>query len=488
MLANSTRKASRHSRIAAVDGPHSSTSAAAVAAQTDARGVAVSRCDPRSLQDFETALVQFQSYFGDPVETMTKTLERDPEFVLGHIFCANAMLLMSERQYLPAIRQCIDRAKALSGKANERESALLTAVEHMLTGAWDSAATVWDRVLVDNPCDSLTLQTAHLMDFYQGDALNLRDRISRVLGHWDTGMPGYSYVLGLQAFGFEECNEFELAEQYANRALEIERRDPWSVHALTHVMEMQNRFEEGRDFLISRADDWAPDNGFAFHNWWHLGLFFLEQEDYASALQLYDEHITPRDSDIALELVDASALLWRLGLMGQDVADRWSAVADLWARKTSQENGYYAFNDLHAVMAFVGAGNLAAAREVLDSVVAAARENPGVTRTMARKVGVPACTAMIAFGEGRYDDAIEQLYPLRSIAPCFGGSNAQRDVLTQTLLESAIRAGNTRLASNLVNERNVHKPFSPLTRRFASRSMSRYENADKFSADRGFET
>jgi hypothetical protein len=85
---------------------------------------------------------------------------------------------------------------------------------------------------------------------------------------------------------------------------------------------------------------------------------------------------------------------------------------------------------------------------------------------MARDVGVPAAQGMIAFAEQRYDDAVDALLPIRGIASRFGGSNAQRDILSQTLIEAAIRSGGNGLASNLVGEREVHKPFSPLTQRF----------------------
>jgi len=90
---------------------------------------------------------------------------------------------------------------------------------------------------------------------------------------------------------------------------------------------------------------------------------------------------------------------------------------------------------------------------------------------MARDVGVPACEAMIAFAEERYAEAVARLHPIRGIASRFGGSNAQRDILSQTLIESAIRAGNRGFASNLVNEREVHKPNSPLTRRFREKAL-----------------
>jgi hypothetical protein len=215
----------------------------------------------------------------------------------------------------------------------------------------------------------------------------------------------------------------------------------------------------------------------AFHNWWHLALFHLEQEDYAAALKLYDDEIDASESDISQELVDASALLWRITLGGHDVGDRWQKTAAAWASKVGVEGGYYAFNDLHAIMAFVGADKLDEARAVLAALTVAVTDNPGVTGIMAQAVGVPACSAMIAFAEQRYDDAVDNLYPIRLIAHRFGGSHAQRDVLTQTLIESAIRAGQLSLASNLLHERSIHKPTSPLTVRFKQKLISASQSA-----------
>jgi len=438
-------------------------------AHTDARGMAVSECKPSSLEDYERALYQFQSYFGDPTETLAATVENDPEFVMGHVFNASAMLMMTERQYIPAIQQSIVRAESLSHKSNDREKGLIAAARDGLEGRWDRACAAWDRVLERHPRDAMAIQCAHLMDFFRGDAVNLRDRVGRVIRHWHKSVPGYSYILGMLAFGFEECNQYDKAEETANKALEIERRDGWSVHALAHVMEMQSRYEEGKDLMRSRVQDWAPDNGFAFHNWWHLALFHIEHEDFPGALRLYDEKVIPEDSDVALQMLDATALLWRLHLQGVDVGERWSRIADMWARKAPVENGYYAFNDLHAVISFLGAGRVAEARTVLAAVEATAETNLESTGRMAREIGIPACSAFLAFAEERYTDAVELLLPIRTIAHRFGGSHAQRDILTQTLIESAIRGDNTGLASNLMSERTVHKPFSPLTRRFNAR-------------------
>ena len=128
--------------------------------------------------------------------------------------------------------------------------------------------------------------------------------------------------------------------------------------------------------MLSREQDWAPDNGFASHNWWHLALFHIEYEDFPSAVRLYDEKVIPEDSDITTRMLDATALLWRLHLQGVDVGERWNRIADMWARKAPVENGYYAFNDLHAVISFLGAGRTVEARAVLAAVEAAAEKRP----------------------------------------------------------------------------------------------------------------
>ena len=129
--------------------------------QLDARGVPVSSCAPESLRDFETALRQFQDYFGDPTETLAATLERDPEFVMGHVFNASAMLMMSERQYLPMVRDSIEKGEALASKSNDREKGLLVAARHWMEGRWDQACVAWDRVLADYPQDAMAIQCAH---------------------------------------------------------------------------------------------------------------------------------------------------------------------------------------------------------------------------------------------------------------------------------------------------------------------------------------
>jgi tetratricopeptide (TPR) repeat protein len=302
----------------------------------------------------------------------------------------------------------------------------------------------------------LALQSAHLLDFFRGDALNLRNRVSRVLPHWDRSMPGYSYVLGMHAFGLEEMNQYPQAEAEARRALEIEPRDGWAVHAATHVMEMQGRIDEGIAWLESRQQDWAPENAFAYHNWWHLALFYLDGARYDRVLKLYDEGVHPEPAQIALTLVDAAALLWRLYLERVDLGTRFEAVADEWERQLDSEAGYYAFNDFHAAMAFAACGRSQPLGRVQEALVRTAQGDNALA-SMAREVGIPLVAAIEAFGAGDYGRAIARMEPVRDAANRFGGSHAQRDLITLTLIEAALRSGDRARAKHYLAERRVLK-------------------------------
>jgi tetratricopeptide (TPR) repeat protein len=303
----------------------------------------------------------------------------------------------------------------------------------------------------------------------------LRDRIAQALPHWDASVPGYGYVLGMHAFGLEETALYERAEDWGRRALEINRRDPWAVHAVAHVMEMQGRLRDGIEWLTSRQDDWSVDNGLAYHNWWHLALHHLDFAEYDRVLELYDTRIRPAQNPVALEMLDASAMLWRLALHGVDVGQRWQPLADTWAPIAN--DAFYAFNDVHATMAFVGSEQWSRVDEVLASLERAARGS-GTNAMMTREVGLPLARGIAAFGRGRYVEAIEHITPARAHAQRFGGSHAQRDIVHLTLLEAAMRAGHGSLARALASERTDVKRTSPFNWRMLGRAFDLQGHTD----------
>jgi hypothetical protein len=119
-------------------------------------------------------------------------------------------------------------------------------------------------------------------------------------------------------------------------------------------------------------------------------------------------------------------------------------------------DSWYAFNDMHAVIALCGAGRLDEARRVVDDLTRYLVSTPAHAQSnvmMAAEVGLPASRAVIAFTEGRHGDVVDELWPIRAGFQRFGGSHAQRDVLQRTLTDSAIRSGHLDLARALLSER-----------------------------------
>jgi tetratricopeptide (TPR) repeat protein len=431
----------------------------------DSLGLAVTGATPEALGHYEQALHELQCFIGDPVATIDRALAAAPGFIMAHVFKGVLYGLSTEREAMAVAAAAAARAAELGG--TEREQAHAAALGNLAHGGWHQASAILEDLAIDQPRDALALLAGHQIDFFTGNARMLRDRIARAMPAWSEAMPGYHSVLAMQAFGFEETADYARAEALGRRAVELEPRDGWAQHAVAHVMEMQSRQRDGILWMRGNEGQWTKENFLQVHNWWHLALFHYELGETGEVLALYDGPIYGAGSKLALNMVDASAILWRLHLGGVDVGDRWRALAQNWAPKAKAGN--YAFNDAHAMMAFVGAGLSGPADDLLAAqreAMAAGDDNAGFTRD----VGHPVSLAIRAFGDGNYAETVRLLRPIRAISSRFGGSHAQRDVIDLTLIEAAIRSGQAPLAKALTAERHSARPDSPLSALFVRRA------------------
>ena len=434
----------------------------------DQRGLALSSGTAASHEVFERALAALNVYRGDAVAIIEEALAVDPDFVMGHVLRAEVLITMWERSVLPKVQESLDRLQALHSRSNERERAHVQAISRWVAGDWDGMRIAFERLLSDHPRDLLALQVSHLADFYHGDRDSLRARPERVLPEWSSADSGYGLLLGMHAFGLEECGQYAQAEEAGRHALDLQPDDCWAHHAVAHVMEMQARQAEGIAFMQSREAHWAQsDNGFSFHNWWHTALFHLDQGQHAEALSLYDRCIRPEPIGVQLMMLDATALLWRMHLNGAQVGTRWNALADTYEQ--SDEAGFYAFNDMHAMAAYTATGRTRAAADLLKAVQASAG-GQGTNARMTREVGLPIVQAIDAFGQGRFAETVDLLLPVRYKAHAFGGSHAQRDIVNRTLIEAALRGGDQAMARALTQERTAHKSHCAFSRGLRQRA------------------
>jgi tetratricopeptide (TPR) repeat protein len=404
----------------------------------DSRGEPVSTTSAGALDRFETAVTLMAGYFTDPLAAIDEALAEDPGFIMGHCFRAGLLLIAAQKSVEPELRRSVEAAEALAHRANNRERGHMAAARAWLDGDFHRTADLYGKVVEDHPRDLAALQFAHQCDFFVGNTRALRERPAGVLPHWNAGDPGYGFVLGMHGFGLEENNDFRRAEEAGRAAVELIPRNPWAIHGVAHVLLMERRLDEGIAWMTARTADWAPDNMLAIHNWWHLALCHLDLGRIEDVLSIYDRNMRPRPEALGLELADATAMLWRLHLRGIDVGDRWREVADGWEPMAA--DGYYAFNDMHAMMAFTADGRGEAA-ETLAAALARRVNESGCNAVMTREVGLPVCAAVRAFGAGDYGTAADLLLPLPAKAHVFGGSNAQRDIIALTLAEAMRRSG-----------------------------------------------
>ncbi len=431
----------------------------------DLQGNALTGATTEALPLYEEAISGFNEFRGDPVGLLDQAMALAPGFAMAYIAKACMYVTSSEPAAMQEAAALIASVKGMA--MNEREQSLANAVELASKGLWTDSALALDRHSLLYPLDLVALQTGHLVDFLCANARNLRDRIARALPAWTRDVPAYPTVLGMYAFGLEECADYSRAEDTGRRALEGRPHDSWAHHAVAHVMEMQGRAEDGISWMTDRQEYWdTPDNFFKVHNWWHKALCHLELDQKNQAIAIYDGPVRRQRSRTAMDLVDASALLWRLQMSGCDVGQRWQEIADCWLAHADGHS--YPFNDWHAAMALLGAGR----SKELDEVrlrLRNARAAGGETGRWAGQYGLPLVEGFAAFHRGEYARVVDQLYPVRNIVNAFGGSHAQRDIIDWTLTEAAVRSGQWSEATGLVNERMAHKPSSAVNWNFLSR-------------------
>lgn len=418
----------------------------------------------KALEHFNQALDDFIHFRGALVENIDAAIATDPDFALGYAYKGYVGVLGTEPKDALAAKTIVDnflKSTNLS-RFSERERLHLQAAKTLLGGDFHGSSKQLADISKQYPRDILALSIGHQLDFFTGNATLLQQRIERALPAWTSEDKYYSNLLGMFSFGLEEAGNYAKAEEIGLEAVERNPKDVWGIHAVTHTYEMQANFSKGMKYLDARKEDWAKGNFFLNHNWWHYALYTLEVGQDGRALDIHDSVLfTENQADLALQLLDATALCWRLYLEGHDVRERFVKHAELWKGKL--EPAFYAFNDMHVAMAFVGAGFEQDAEAFI-----ATREKWLMTESletvsnvqMTRNIGLPICKAVLAFGREQYVEAVSLLYPIRHRLHEFGGSHAQRDVVLMTLVEAALR-GNDKRATEILNERFEVKARSP---------------------------
>jgi hypothetical protein len=409
---------------------------------SDHRGYGISGATAGARDAFERALGAHLTWHGGADGHLEEALRDAPHFTMAHVLRAYRHLGSREVVRVRLARWA--HARAASLPANARERLHIAVIRTALADDVTAAKALLDHLLEEYPLDVLALQAGHALDYVTGDEERMAGRVASVLPSWSRDLPGYSSVLAMQAFSLMECARHEEATEHGLEALALDPSDVRAHHALTHVHEMTGDAAAGARWLQERREVWSIDSPAATHLWWHTALFRLAQGELGAALELYDERVRAGRSVRVADMIDASALLWRIELRGGEVGRRWGELAAAWTAHI--DDGFCTFNDLHAMLALVGARDWTGANRLVEELQCrhALGTRHGETT---RLVGLAASEGILAFGRAEYARAAELLSALPDFARRIGGSQAQRDVLYLTLRESARRMHRPRITA-----------------------------------------
>lgn len=423
---------------------------AAAAVHHDRLGLELTAASGEAARAFDETVWAYVGFSREPGVPLKRALQADPAMPMALCLQGYFMHLMGLPALVGKARSIHLSLQKISG-TNSRERAHITALGAWCDGDLEQTCAILDGILNEHPRDFLALKLANYLYFYLGDAHNVRDGPARALPHWDEGTPGYGHLLALHAFGLEESGDYAAAERAGRRATEINPTDPWAVHSVAHVMEMQHRAAEGAAWIETLAPHWDSANFFRFHLWWHLALMRWSAGHADEALALYDARVWGEGSSENLSLCNDISMLARLELAGVDVGDRWVAVASVVREQAGGST--LAFVDAHYALALGAVPPL---------------EARGSTGRVHDAVGRAACDAAVAWRANDHARVVARLAPVRKQLWRIGGSHAQRDLFTLILLDSALRIGDAGLARTLRAERAALRPNSALPPRLAA--------------------
>ncbi|XP_065665073.1 tetratricopeptide repeat protein 38 [Hydra vulgaris] len=447
-------------------------------------GLSLSTTCNQTARLFDAALNQYVTWTENPnldgLQGTLKSLQNtSPDFAMGMVLSIGLDLMSTGRtprldqEFNNSIKQLNQLSQ--SNSLSKREKLHCKAVVLFASENLKSACNVWEDILVDYPNDILALKFAYDTYFYLGNSMMIRDSVGRVLPFYKSTNPFYGYLKGMYAFGLQETNLYSLAEKYAKEALTLNQYDCWASHSLAHCYEMTGQTHTGIDFLSSTEEQWKRGSMLACHNYWHWALYHVENGDYDSALDIYDQQISSRTkSSFPLDIVDAVSLLKRLEIQGVYVGERWEDIYEICQFRLNDH--VTVFNDAHYLMSCLGAKKEQSVNLFLRSVNDYIEISNGDNKDINVQVGLSLYKSIVAFTDERYDDVVELLYPIKYDLVKIGGSNAQREVFQQLLLEASIKSkAHFKLAKALLHERKLVKENSPLTDRMMSRLLICHE-------------
>jgi tetratricopeptide (TPR) repeat protein len=413
---------------------------------SDAYGLRVSTTSTAAVEAYDRGVRGLLGFGRDTIDCFREAVARDPDFALARAALAVSLYL---NEQIAEGRAAMDAAAGAAAALPERERRHVEALALWVSGRGHDAVGLITDILTRYPRDVVLIQRLYFIHFWQGRSAEMLELMDSVVDAFDAD----SYMLGLHAFGLEENRRYDEALRIAERAIALNPKDAWAVHAVAHVHYERGDNARGIEALPPRIHPCDHLGYFRNHLLWHLALMHLAEGGYERVRRLFESVFASIPIAIGSDLQDSVSLAWRLDLYGHPDPARWAQLGA--AARGWLDLPLLLFHDLHVGMALAASGDWPTAAQQLERL----RERSKKTRNRTLpEVVVPLLEGLHAFAGRDYAAAARLMEPIQDRIVEIGGSHAQREVFHDTLLAAALRADLEDRAAGLLRKRLAKRP------------------------------
>lgn len=402
---------------------------------------------------------------GKGIEAILAAAEKYPEEFLIQVYAGLLHVYGQTEDNQKLAHNYLNKARELLKQANEREKSFFYAVCEWAKIHNLKTLEHLEKHCYQWPTDLAALKVTEYLFYFTGQKYHSKEFLE-LTTFCQKHLKDDPFFLSIHSFALELNDKFSEAKKEAEKAISINSMNPWAHHTLTHVYIKLPEISQGIDVITDLSKVWPQfQDGISSHNFWHLGLLYMEQLDFKTAADIYIKQGWKPDTKILNVDIDASAIFWRLDMENVDLSDSWQTLA-----KTI--NGYAEFT----TTAFASTQLIYALRkggmedEVSKSLNAIEQFVKNLDDAQDKKMwistGLPLVHGSLAFAEGNYSKALQFLDPMIKEVGAVGGSDAQIDLFYQTYLKALTKAKRYQDAKIFLNWMTEGRPLTNLQKKW----------------------
>lgn len=390
-------------------------------------------------------------------QRLQAAIDADPGFALAHAALGRQHQLYGRAK---EARASVEKAVELAAGASPREQRHVEIYNLLIGGRMPQSLELAREHMAEHPRDAFALAPATGVF----GTIGFSGRIDRENEQVEMLAPlaeAYGedwWFLMTYAFALVEVGRWEEGRELAERSLAQFPRNPHAAHILAHALYEAGADDVALDYLNDWLPDFDPESLMHCHIWWHYCLLRLHKGEYEAAREAFEANCMPgKTGSPSINLfTDSTAFLWRSELAG------FPRETALWEKI----RGYYetqfrrpiVFVDAHAALPLAALGDIPS----LDACIEQLQELGEAGKLPAGTVGASLSRAYRAVANADWDEAIGILEPVMPEVVRIGGSRAQRDLMTNTLLHCYAESGRRDAVDALLARDTDRHPVRPV--------------------------